>query len=198
MPHCVHVTSRVCSVAAQLQYVLKERNDKEEVDHLIRLPAQEVTMFSPRPTSASRASTVMEQELLQKIGLLAEHHARNVRALQKLRKSGWTAGGTVRRTGVSKDDSMMFCTPPAEPRRTFTRVATSAEGSWRHTPTVVEPFRSMETHTTAWKRKMRKYEEVCTAYTCESRYGSSEVGLHMCGLAHSKTSSLVYRSAVDS
>lgn len=120
-------------------------------------------MLSRRPASASRAPTITEQELLQKIGLLADHHARNVQALHRLRRTAWTAGDQVRKTGVSKDDSKLFCTRPTGSRRTFTRVATSAaESSWKHTPTVVEPFRSMETHTTAWKRKMRKHEEVST------------------------------------
>lgn len=149
-----HKLRRVCSVPAKLQVVLKPKEQRRRL---------QVTMPPPRPVSASRAPAFMEQELLQKIGLLAEHHTRNVKALHRLRRSAWTAGDPVSRTGVSKD-SMLFSTPPAEPRRTFTRVATAAESSWTREPTVVEPFRSMDTHATAWKRKMRKYEEVRSIY----------------------------------
>ena len=154
---------------------LKKRNKRDGGPH------REVKMLSPRPASASRAPT-MEKELLEKIGLLAEHHARNVQALHRLRRSAWTAGDQVRKTGVSKDDSMLFCTRPAGSRRTFTRVAVSAGSTWRHTPTVVEPFRSMETHTTAWKRKIRKNDEVSSTH-CAKILGIFKVYLSMYVLA---------------
>lgn len=98
----------------------------------------------PRPISAGervlRAPTAIEQEeLLQKVRLLAEHHARNVQAFHRLRRSGSSS---------------------AHPNRTFTRVTASAPSSWKHESTVVEPFRCMEAHTAAWKRKMRRCVEV--------------------------------------
>lgn len=158
-------------------------------------------MSRPRPASAgvghSRPLTCtvsphgrltkehqLEQLLLRKIGILAEHHARNVGALRRLRrdvsppKAAW-ASPTNRSppyeatshakpsTGESPQEgySKLICAQPANqafatPSRTFTRVLTTSS-SRRHkpVPTVVEPFRSMEIHTAAWKRKIGKCEE---------------------------------------
>lgn len=153
-------------------------------------------MMRPRPVSAGksfptaqRTSTNckpnIEQALLHKIGLLAEHHARNVQALHALRSTSnpptaWegvgdppppfesvSPGRTRRR--VSNDESKMNGARRARqpPSRAFTRVTTSDRSSWRNKPTVVEPFRGMEAHATAWKRKMRKYDEVGAMHVTE-------------------------------
>lgn len=123
----------------------------------------------------------VEQTLLNKIRRLAAHHARNVEALRSLNgrsaiPKAWaddyqvplhteaTSPIDTRTRRMSKDDS----TPskPSAPRcvstsrRSFTRAATSDKSCWAHKPTVVEPFRSMETHATAWKRKIRQQQEV--------------------------------------
>lgn len=67
---------------------------------------------------------------------------------------------------MSNDETKLNGARPARqpPSRAFTRVTTATRSSWRNEPTVVEPFRGMETHATAWKRKMRKYEEVGPIY----------------------------------
>lgn len=45
-------------------------------------------------------------------------------------------------------------------RRSYTRVISSTKSSWKNEPTVVKPFRSMEAHASAWKRKVRQQDEV--------------------------------------
>lgn len=145
----------------------------------------------PRPVSAGKSfptappiSTYreprIEQSLLHKIGLLSEHHARNVQALHALRSTctpptAWAgvvdspqphesvSPGRTKRRELPNDESKMnrACAARQSPRLAFTRVTTSSNQTpWRNKPTVVEPFRGMETHATAWKRKMRRYEEV--------------------------------------
>lgn len=148
-------------------------------------------MVRPRPVSAGKSlptappiSTYheprIEQALLHKIGLLAEHHERNAQALRALRSistppTAWAgvvdppppyetvSPGRTKRRVVSNDKPKMNRACPARPSpsRAFTRVtASSGQAPWRNKPTVVEPFHGMETHATAWKRKMRRFEEV--------------------------------------
>ncbi|CAM9161204.1 unnamed protein product [Pylaiella littoralis] len=130
------------------------------------------------PTSAHPKSRI-EQALLHKIGLLADHHAKNVQALHALRSTStpptaWAGvadppppyesvspGQTRKRVPNDEykmNDGRSTCQPPS---RVFTRVVTCSNRSpLRNKPTVVEPFPGMETHATAWKRKMRQYEEL--------------------------------------
>lgn len=128
----------------------------------------------------------VEQVLLHKIGLLAAQHSRNAETLHRLRSSKSIKASTddtdlppryetisparSSKRWLSKDDFKMNDMPetcleflPTHKypfkRRSFTRVTASSGSCWKHTPTVVKPFRSMETHTTAWKRKIRQQEE---------------------------------------
>lgn len=129
----------------------------------------------------------VQQALLNKIELLAVRHARNVDALQRLRSSAPTKAweddtrlpppdravdrvesgrrrpstGDIRgrRTG-GLFEGHTVPRPNSERRRSFTRVVSSTKSSWKNEPTVVEPFRSMEVHAAAWKRKVRQREEV--------------------------------------
>lgn len=129
----------------------------------------------------------VQQALLHKIELLAVRHARNVDALQRLRSSAPTkeleddidlsptnravnqvkssrrrpSTGDIRgrRTGGLFEEHTVP-RPNSERRRSFTRIFSSTKSSWKNKPTVVEPFRSMEAHAAAWKRKLRQQEEV--------------------------------------
>lgn len=139
-------------------------------------------MTLPRPSSAEighpRAASMLpyERMLLRKIGILAEHHARNIGALRRLRnvsrapKTAWAAPtdppprcekAIAINTTIPELSKKGNSKTSNTPSRTFTRVITTSR-SRRHNPvpTVVKPFRGMETHTTAWKRKNREYEEV--------------------------------------
>ncbi|CAM9139862.1 unnamed protein product [Ectocarpus sp. 13 AM-2016] len=125
----------------------------------------------------------IEQELLLKIGQLAKHHARNVQALNRLR-STTSAPPTTAWEGVAVPpprgrpnpvELRRRATPKGDPNlksarsqhhsfspsdRVFTRVVDSSSTRKKLEPTVVKPFRGMETHVTAWTRKMRAYEEL--------------------------------------
>lgn len=124
----------------------------------------------------------IEQELLLKIGLLAKHHARNVQALNRLRSTSapptmaWEGVAVpppsegpnpvqLRRRATPKGDPELTSARPqrqsfSAPGRVFTRVVDSSSSRKKLEPTVVKPFRGMETHASAWTRKMRTYEEV--------------------------------------
>lgn len=127
----------------------------------------------------------VQDALLHKIELLAARHARNVQALKLLRgnapKNVWAKGTSLptrhkitspeREIKTFKENSngkstrearQVFAAPREDVRRRrwFTRVTTSPDSRWKHETTVVEPFRSMETHATAWKRKIRQQQEV--------------------------------------
>lgn len=128
-----------------------------------------------------------EKELLHKIELLSEYHARNVKALDRLRRSapievwgkdteppmhhkaiGLSADNTRRHSSdsASSDDecresnTFVAPRPVSRSRRGSIRVLASSGSSSNRQVTVVEPFRSMETHTIAWKRKIREQDEV--------------------------------------
>lgn len=130
----------------------------------------------------------VERALLQKIRLLAEQHARNVEALQRLKgitpheawpdddnlvtlnqarsahqlNRPWSANDYHYPRARSANKMRRGSTRPEEPfegHRCFTRVTALTERSSKREPTVVRPFRSMETHTMAWKRKKRQQEE---------------------------------------
>ncbi|CAM9129448.1 unnamed protein product [Ectocarpus fasciculatus] len=133
----------------------------------------------PRDHTTGEGNT--EQELLLKIGLLAKHHARNVQALNRLRSTSappTTAWDRVavpppiegpnpvqlRRRVTPKGNPEQKRTRPHchsfSPDRVFTRVVDSSASKKKLQPTVVKPFRGMETHVAAWTRKMRTYEEL--------------------------------------
>lgn len=57
-------------------------------------------------------------------------------------------------------DEYMVPRPTSARCRSYTRVVSSTKSSWKNEPTVVKPFRSMEAHAAAWKRKVRQREEV--------------------------------------
>ncbi|CAM9244270.1 unnamed protein product, partial [Scytosiphon promiscuus] len=125
-----------------------------------------------------------EQILLHKIHILAEHHARNVGTLRRLRhaastpKIAWevptdsprtcearSAVTTTTRYPSKKGNFKLSCTQPANhalatPSCFFTRVTSSNSKRDGPVPTLVEPFRSMETQTAAWRRKIREREEL--------------------------------------
>lgn len=136
--------------------------------------------------SANRSQ--VERALLEKIRLLAEQHARNVEALQRLKgitpheawpdddnlvipsqarsahqlNRPWSPNDYHYPRARSANKMRRGHTRPEETfdgRRCFTRVTASNERSSKREPTVVKPFRSMETHTMAWKRKKRLQEE---------------------------------------
>lgn len=145
--------------------------------------------FSRRPdtlVSNPNGDGELKQALLHKIGLVAAHHARNVEALHRLRRAAPTkawgddtnfprrdeATSPVRgsRRLSSMDDSKLNTTGATHRvftalrrdlrgRRSFSRVTASTGMLRKHEPTFVEPFRSMETHAAAWKRKIRQQEE---------------------------------------
>lgn len=159
-------------------------------------------MVHPRPASAGargrRTCTAsssyggygegqVQQALLHKIELLAVRHARNVDALQRLKRSALTkeweddidlspANRAVNQVGSSRRrpstgdirgrstgglfEEHTVPRPHSERRRSFTRIVSSTKSSWTNEPTVVKPFRSMEAHAAAWKRKLRQQEEV--------------------------------------
>lgn len=141
-------------------------------------------------------ATRVEQTLLHKIELLADRHAKNVQALDILRSSAptraWTdididesssysAARRVRgRSALNpKDDYKLRSTRHAHgvriesqrnpwSSRSFTRVTAPTARSPNREPTVVEPFRCMETHATAWKRKIAQQEEASREYNQNS------------------------------
>lgn len=141
--------------------------------------------LSTAPPTSAHPKSRTEQALLHKIGLLADHHAKNVQALHALRSTStpptaWASvadppppyesvspGRTRKRVPNDEylykmNDGRSTRQPPS---RVFTRVVTCSDRSpLRNKPTVVEPFPGMETHATAWKRKMRQYEEVGQKY----------------------------------
>lgn len=144
-------------------------------------------------------ATRVEQTLLHKIELLADRHAKNVQALDILRSSAptraWTDDGIeesshylaarrVRERSAlnPKDDYKLRSTRQAHgvrmesqinpwSSRSFTRVTAPTARSSNREPTVVEPFRSMETHATAWKRKIAQQEEASREHNRNSGRG---------------------------
>lgn len=116
-----------------------------------------------------------EQELLNKIAMLKSYHARNVRALDMLRRStpsmAWgaeTQSSQPRRTtdesvkvGRELETRSAVEAPRCSPERWRTVVArVRAPARTPKSPTRVEPFRGMETSTSAWIRKMTRQREV--------------------------------------
>lgn len=140
--------------------------------------------------------------LLQKIEALSRHRSRNMQALDKLRHissiRAWEEhhdpiprqrgmSSTPRIAGKSGTHSADVSGDEDEPREaplkvppktkagyTITKVAPSSERSRAPHATVVEPFRSMETHAAAWARKMREHDEV-RRERCRLAEGRGEV-----------------------
>lgn len=131
-----------------------------------------------------------EAKLLHKIACLSKYHHRNVDTLRKLRASepvrAWgdetavpTSHGAVdgREGGgclpvndedaESLDKTSEMCSKWAPPRRSSSTrptvvrcIALAGTSPYHPSTTVVEPFRSMETSTATWKRKIRQQQEV--------------------------------------
>lgn len=136
----------------------------------------------------------VDRALLQKIGLLAEQHARNVEALHRLRgiapREAWSDGDNLVPLNQARSAHQLSrpwspndyqhhqhhhhprtrsankmrrgCTTPKQAfdgHGCFTRVTALTGRSWKREPTVVKPFRSMESHAMAWKRKKQQQEE---------------------------------------
>lgn len=166
-----------------LIYNFSDNRAKGDSDMLHTRPASatgdRTSAFPSDPDSRSSGADNHVHAMLQKIGLLAARYERNVAGLIKLRKCDTSSRpnyeevphvrgrktprstfGFEVQNGCRMRPNLNGRVRHSQNPGSFTR-ATANDGRLSVTTTTkMEPFRTMEAHATAWKRKVKRREEV--------------------------------------
>lgn len=149
----------------QVQQALLHKIELLAIRHARNVDALQRLRGSPRSGRRSAPTNAWEDDGDLRKSALLPPSDRAANHVEGGRRRPSTGDGKSRRAcGLLEENTV---TRPHSARsnserhsRSYTRAVSSTKSSWKNEPTVVKPFRSMEAHATAWKRKARQRDEV--------------------------------------